>query len=83
MARTEAYLTLDGMAETLHYGQLHFSELPYLERLFRIISRKTAGKLFFEEYVVGISTFCLMSSEAVLHFVFDWLDEDGDGKVYR
>jgi Ca2+-binding EF-hand superfamily protein len=79
--KAEAYLTLDDLAETIHYGHLHFSEMPYLERLFKIITRNTPGKLFFEEYVTGISTFCLMNSESILHFVFDWLDEDGDGVV--
>lgn len=68
---------------TLHDGYLHFSEMPYLERLFKIISRKTPGKLFFEEYVAGISTYCLMSNESVLHFVFDWLDQDGDEQIDR
>ena len=57
--------------------------MPYLERLFSIISRKAAGKLFFEEYVAGVSTFCLMSSESILHFVFEWLDKDVDGQIDR
>ena len=30
---------------------------------------------------MGISTFCLMNSEAVLRFVFDWLDHDCDDRV--
>lgn len=81
--KREAYLSLDDFAETLHYGDLHFSEMPYLQRLFTIVSRKTPGKLFFQEYLTGISTFCLMSSEAILHFVFDWLDQDGDGQIDR
>lgn len=57
--------------------------MPYLERLFKIITRNTPGKLFFEDYVTGISTFCLMNSESVLHFVFDWLDQDSDGVVEK
>ena len=81
--RPKAYLRLDDMASSLNPGHQHYSELPYLERLFTIISKKAPGKLFFEEYIAGVSTFCLMNGEAILHFVFDWLDKDGDELISR
>lgn len=77
----KAYLELDDLAHTLHHAHPHFSELPYLQRLFSLVSRTTPGRLFFEDYLAGISTFCLMNSEAVLRFVFEWLDTDGDERI--
>lgn len=54
-----------------------------MQRLFKIISYKRNEKVFFEEYLVGISTFCLMNGEAILKFVFEWIDTDCDDKISK
>ena len=81
--KPQAFLTLDDMANSIHDGYEHFSELPYLERLFTLIAKQTPDKVFFEDYLTGVSSFCLLNSESVLRFVFDWLDTDGDERITK
>ena len=39
--------------------------------------------MFFEEFLHGISIFCLLTTEAILQFVFDFIDTDGDEKITK
>ena len=45
------------------------------------MQKSKEGKIFFEEFVYGISAFCLLNNEALLHFVFDLIDFDGDERI--
>ena len=45
------------------------------------MQKSKEGKIFFEEFVYGISAFCLSNNEALLHFVFDLIDFDGDERI--
>lgn len=45
--------------------------------------KRSESKLFFEEFLEGISAFCLLNNESLLRFIFDFIDSDGDEKISR
>ena len=47
------------------------------------MQKEKEGKIFFEEFVQGMSAFCLLNNEALLHFVFDLIDTDGDELISK
>lgn len=81
--RLKGYLDLDDLVAYFSEGHAECIELPYLDRLFEVMGKKCEDKLFFEEFVVGVSTFCLMNSEALARFIFEWIDTDLDDRVSK
>ena len=58
----KGYLELDDFMKYFAEIDQDFVELPYLERLFNIIDKSKGNQIFFEEFVGGVSVFCLLNS---------------------
>ena len=56
---------------------------PFLEYLCRSINPRDDGFLLFEDFVVGLSSFCALTGEEIMYFVFLVFDEDRSGKIER
>jgi Ca2+-binding EF-hand superfamily protein len=78
-----AYIDFDDFI--MHFRtQIHnFVELPFAERLYKCIPKAQESKIFFEEFVQGISAFCLLNYDSLLHFIFDFIDIDGDERISK
>lgn len=56
--------------------------IPALYRLYELISNYP-NRLYFEEWVDGMSVYCLYNKESLTKFMFDMMDTDEDGIIMK
>lgn len=77
----KGYLTVDDIAKQLFLNSNSLA-IPALYRLYELISNNPQ-RLCFEEWVDGLSVFCLYNKLSLVRFVFDMLDTDGDSIILK
>lgn len=55
---------------------------PALHRLYSLISNHPQ-RLYFEEWVDGLSVYCLFNKVSILRFTFEMMDTDEDGIILK
>ena len=56
---------------------------PYIHRFFLLIDKAIENQATFQELLIGLLLFCTFTQQELIAFVFNMLDEDGDGFVAK
>jgi Ca2+-binding EF-hand superfamily protein len=55
------YIDFDDFVNYIKGDIEHFAELPYAERLFTCMPKSRENRVYFEEFMRGIASFCLLN----------------------